>query len=305
MVSKEFTTALVIYIVILAVTVPTAVVTKMQPQFPNGSLSSGSPAPGTGAYYYDNFCAGCHGPLASSTKLGRNAAQISGAISNVGAMHSLSSLNATQIQAIADALNNPPAASGGSTSVSPALAGEGVSVYAAYCSGCHGPLITSAKLGRSAAQIEAAISSVSAMNALSSLTTSQIDAVAAALSNPSATPQPGASIGPAPAPATLYAIYCASCHGPLASSSVRGASAGEIREAISETRAMNTLSSLSTDQIQAIASALQNVGGGGSFGNDSLPSTSVLIVWEMRAVPLAALGLVMMALAVAGRKKLI
>ncbi len=57
--------------------------------------------------------------------------------------------------------------------------------------------------------------------------------------------------------AALYATYCASCHGPLATSSKRGESASDIKEAIEEnTGGMGSLSSLSFAQIQAIAQAL-------------------------------------------------
>jgi mono/diheme cytochrome c family protein len=308
MVSKEFKAAFAIFTIIIAIIVPVAISTKMQPQLSNSALSSSS-APGTGGYYYANFCVSCHGPLASSAKLGRTAPQITAAISSVAAMNSLSSLNASQIEAIADALANPSAYSSnplGASSPPPgslALAGEGASVYAAYCAGCHGPLATSAKLGRSEAQISAAISSVNAMSSLSSLTASQIQAVAAALANPTATPQPGASIGPTPAPATMYAIYCASCHGPLSGSSVGGASTREIIEAISETRAMNNLS-LTVNQIQAIASALQATGGG-TNGNDTIQSTSVLIAYETYVIWLAALALAMAALVVMRRKNVL
>ena len=57
----------------------------------------------TGASLYGGNCASCHGLLASSTKRGRSAAQITSAIGSVSDMKSIS-LSATQIQAIADAL---------------------------------------------------------------------------------------------------------------------------------------------------------------------------------------------------------
>jgi mono/diheme cytochrome c family protein len=57
-----------------------------------------------GAAFYTTTCAGCHGPLASSTKRGRSAAQITAAIGSVGSMSGLSSLTTAQIQAIATAL---------------------------------------------------------------------------------------------------------------------------------------------------------------------------------------------------------
>jgi len=59
-----------------------------------------------GVALYASNCASCHGPLATSTKLGRTAAQIQSAITNnVGGMGFLSSLTPAQVQAIADVLN--------------------------------------------------------------------------------------------------------------------------------------------------------------------------------------------------------
>jgi hypothetical protein len=58
-----------------------------------------------GAALYADNCASCHGPLATSEKLGRDASQIQDAINTVPAMSSLSSLSQTDIQAIADALS--------------------------------------------------------------------------------------------------------------------------------------------------------------------------------------------------------
>ena len=58
-----------------------------------------------GAALYGTSCAGCHGPLATSSKRGATAAGIQSAIANgTGGMGSLSSLSAAQLQAIADAL---------------------------------------------------------------------------------------------------------------------------------------------------------------------------------------------------------
>lgn len=60
-----------------------------------------------GALLYDTNCAGCHGPLAASGKNGASAERIQAAIDgNIGGMGSLS-LDAGQIQAIADVLATP------------------------------------------------------------------------------------------------------------------------------------------------------------------------------------------------------
>jgi mono/diheme cytochrome c family protein len=60
-----------------------------------------------------------------------------------------------------------------------------------------------------------------------------------------------------PAGPTLYGLYCASCHGALASSTKGGATVARIQAAItSNTGGMGTLSTLSAIQVTAIASAL-------------------------------------------------
>lgn len=56
-----------------------------------------------GAMLYAQNCAGCHGALSNSTKLGRSASQISGAIASISQMQAIKLTNA-QITAIADAL---------------------------------------------------------------------------------------------------------------------------------------------------------------------------------------------------------
>ena len=64
-----------------------------------------------GATLYANNCAGCHQPLAVSSKAGRSAADIQAAInSNLGGMGALSALTADEVQAIADVL--PPSQGG-------------------------------------------------------------------------------------------------------------------------------------------------------------------------------------------------
>ena len=65
---------------------------------------------------------------------------------------------------------------------------DGAALYGRYCVGCHGPLATSAMLGRTATQIQNAIATVSQMSGLSTLTQAQIDAIAAALGADSTAP---------------------------------------------------------------------------------------------------------------------
>ena len=65
---------------------------------------------------------------------------------------------------------------------------DGPALYAQYCASCHGNLNQSAKLGRTASQISAAIQSIPQMQTLSPLTTAQRAAIAAALDVPVDTP---------------------------------------------------------------------------------------------------------------------
>lgn len=61
----------------------------------------------TGADLYSVSCASCHNPLASSSKRGRGASQISNAISqNRGGMSFLSCLTTAQIREIAEVLKD-------------------------------------------------------------------------------------------------------------------------------------------------------------------------------------------------------
>jgi mono/diheme cytochrome c family protein len=158
-------------------------------------------------------------------------------------MNSLSRLSSVQIQAIADALK---------TSTPPPPITDGATLYANNCASCHGALASSAKIGATSARIQSAIGSVSQMNSLSNLSSTQIQAIATTLQS---IPMP--TDGP-----TLYAINCASCHGALANSQVGGSSASKIQQAIKEKSKMKYLSTLTTTQIQAIAGALANIRGG-------------------------------------------
>ena len=65
----------------------------------------GQPGQANGASLYTTYCNSCHGPLATSSKLGVTASQIQAAIQHVDAMESLR-LSAYQIQAIASVLSS-------------------------------------------------------------------------------------------------------------------------------------------------------------------------------------------------------
>ncbi len=71
---------------------------------PSAEVSAGTSAL-DGVALYGTFCAGCHNPLATSEVQGVTAAQIQSAIDTIGAMSSLSTLTADQVQAIADVLS--------------------------------------------------------------------------------------------------------------------------------------------------------------------------------------------------------
>jgi mono/diheme cytochrome c family protein len=57
---------------------------------------------------------------------------------------------------------------------------DGIALYASKCAACHNPLASSTKKGRTAAQIQAAISGVGSMSSLSTLTAAEVAAIAAA-----------------------------------------------------------------------------------------------------------------------------
>jgi mono/diheme cytochrome c family protein len=89
----------------------------------------------------------------------------------------------------------------------------------------------------------------------------------AALANPSAAPLSTApavtpDITPPPTPtldgAALYSLNCSTCHGPLATSSKRGSSVTQIKNAIATpSTGMGSLNTLTDAQIQAIADAIK------------------------------------------------
>jgi mono/diheme cytochrome c family protein len=223
-----------------------------------------TPASTDGAALYTTYCSSCHGSLAASTKTGRTATQIQTAIGSVGSMSSLSNLATTQVQAIASAL---------ATASTPAPT-DGAALYTSYCSSCHGALASSSVRGSSANTISSALSGVSQMSSLS-LTSTQIQAIATALGTTATT-------SPTPAPtttdgATLYTTYCASCHGPLATSTKSGATAAQIQTGISNNLGgMGQFSNLTSTQIQAIASALST---------GTAPTTTPPVCGSCHAIP--------------------
>ncbi|MGE5809215.1 MAG: c-type cytochrome [Nitrospirota bacterium] len=230
--------------------------------------SSPAPTPTTtdGAVLYTTYCSSCHGSLAASSKAGRTATQIQTAIGSVGSMSYLSNLTTTQVQAIASALAAAPA---------PAQT-DGAALYTSYCSSCHGAFASSSVRGSSASTISSALSNVSQMMSIS-LTTTQIQAIATALgttTTPSPTPAPSPSTTDG---ATLYDTYCASCHGPLATSNKSGATAAQIQTGITNNLGgMGQFSNLTSTQIQAIATALST---------GTAPTTTTPVCGSCHAIP--------------------
>jgi len=207
------------------------------------STAPPSPAP-DGATLYASNCASCHGPLGTSTKQGVSIARLQLAISaDVGGMGSLSKLSVVEIQAIVTALTP------GTPTPTP-VTPDGPSLYSSNCAGCHGILANSTKGGATADRIQAAIGgNAGGMGSLSRLTAAEVQAIANALASVA---PPVTTDGP-----TLYGLYCASCHGALASSTKGGATAARIQAAIGgNVGGMGSLSTLSATQVTAIASAL-------------------------------------------------
>ncbi len=209
-----------------------------------------------GTALYTTYCSGCHGALGSSAKAGSSSSMIISAIGNPSnpAMNSatLKGLTQAQINAIAGVL-------AGSAPSQPTVTMDGPTLYTTYCSGCHGALATSAKSGRTAAQIQTAISGnaggMMGSGTLMALNATQVQAIATALAT-SAPSQPTVTMdGP-----TLYTTYCSGCHGALATSAKSGRTAAQIQAAISGNAGgvmgSVTLTALSATQVQAIATAL-------------------------------------------------
>ncbi len=221
-----------------------------------------------GATLYASDCALCHGPLASTTKLGATSARIQTAIvGNTGGMGSLAnSLTGSQIQAIATAL----------TVTAPPVAPNGAALYVSDCAACHGALASSTKLGATSARIQTAIgANTGSMGSLATtLTAAQIQAIVTAL-----VPVNGGTTGGTTTAngTTLYANDCAGCHGNLASSSKTGTTAARIQSAINgNSGGMGSLSSLSAADIQAIVTVLAGTGTGTGTGTTTTTDGATL-----------------------------
>lgn len=215
------------------------------------TLPTDIPASGTGASLYQQYCSNCHGALASSAKAGTTASQIQQAItSDTGGMAQFGFLTAQQIQDIADALSGGGTGGGGTGGGT-----DGASLYQTNCSSCHGSLSNSSQAGASVNQIQQAIANdTGGMGVLNSLTSTQIQAIADALSGGGGTGGGGTSGTDG---ASLYQTNCSSCHRDLGNSQVSGKSARSIRNAIADDKGgMSSLGFLTNEQIDAIAAVL-------------------------------------------------
>lgn len=207
--------------------------------------------------YHDN-CSACHGILALTEKPGRTAADIQTAIDqNFGGMGSLSNLSPGEITAIAEVL--PPAPAPNPTTPAPGpVVIDGATLYSTNCSGCHSQLDSTNIQARTAAEIQAAIDTISMMSSFGSLTPEEVQAIADAL--PASAPAPTPTPDPGPVVidgATLYGTNCSGCHGALASTTKAGRTAADIQAAVdSNLGGMGFLSSLTPEQVQAIADVL-------------------------------------------------
>jgi mono/diheme cytochrome c family protein len=175
-----------------------------------------------GAALYAANCAGCHGSLASSGKKGITVDRLQGAIANgTGGMGALAPLTASDVQAIVTALT--PATPTPTPTPVPTPVLDGPTLYNANCAACHGPLTSSAKAGASSSRIQTAISNgIGGMGYLSSLSSTQLSALASALATVTPSPTPTTACGschaipPAAGKHSKHAregIACASCHG--------------------------------------------------------------------------------------------
>ena len=122
---------------------------------------------------------------------------------------------------------------------------DGAALYSSNCSGCHGLLTSSTKIGADITRIQNAITSNSGgMSFLAALTADNVKAISTALA-------------PVSTGAAIYATNCLSCHGGLSTTLKAGADITRIQNAIaSNTGGMGILSTLVPLQVQAIASAL-------------------------------------------------
>ncbi|MCL1594308.1 MAG: c-type cytochrome [Actinomycetia bacterium] len=182
-----------------------------------------NPPTASGSSLFASSCAACH-TKANLSGRGLSSAQLVTIMSS-GAMKSqASSLNATQIKAVARYLT--PASSGGTnpttTTTTPGAAASGSSVYTAKCAACHGstgeggvgPSLRTSTWSKSAT-LDAVANGVGSMPGFSSaLSSAEVDAV----SSYSVRLQSATTTAPTDSPqnvegSDIYTSECAACHG--------------------------------------------------------------------------------------------
>jgi len=232
--------------------------------FLTGNASGGTGGSGSGSSngqaLYQANCSGCHG-ADGSTLSGRTGAQIAAALVNVSSMQGIS-LSGTDIQAIAEFLGG--STGGGSSSGPPAThtnSEDGIMhapgndlPYTNGCTACHGTTLQGG-VGPSCTSCHGQLWNE------------------APPTNDGSSGTGGSSGGQ-----SLYATYCAACHG-ATGTSLTGRSVDQISTAISNVGAMNSIA-LSLTELQAIADYLvapgtdtgsgTGTGGGTSSGSGTL-----------------------------------
>jgi mono/diheme cytochrome c family protein len=171
--------------------------------------------------------------------------------SNRGGMSILNGMTTGELQSIADAILNS------STTPAPAPIADGTALYAANCAGCHGALASSTKKGMTIVRLQNAISgNVGGMGFLSSLSSTEQQALVETLNPPAPAPTP-TPVPATPDGAALYAANCAGCHGTLANSTKQGITIARLQNAVnSNIGNMGYLSTLSVSEVQAIVTVL-------------------------------------------------
>ncbi len=157
--------------------------------------------PPDGAALYANYCAGCHGSLASTAILpmNRNVAGISAALATIGSMGALSvTMTVDQVAAIAAVLPAPPAVP--STTPPATTPTDGAALYTSTCQGCHGPLATPSRPISSRT-----VQGIKNAGMAQGFSDAQLQAIINALPSTSTVP----TQVPAPVPAP---VACGSCH---------------------------------------------------------------------------------------------
>lgn len=205
---------------------------------------------------YEKKCSACHGPVDKSTKRNRGRDDILGAISSQPAMASIL-LTDFELDAIVAALSDVKPTLEANSTPAPLV------LYDKFCSNCHGPLATSAKKGANLIRLDYALLHIPEMASLKNITAAEKAEILASLSEPApaATSTPASTNTPASTSAalsgaSLYQSDCASCHGPIASSTKRGANSARLNFALQNIPEMGGLTNLTADERTAILAAL-------------------------------------------------